>query len=78
MSVGELVATPFDSVAVPRTVVPSLNVTEPVGVPVVDELTVAVNVGCAPSALVALEVMRLIPELACVTVRVPWVTTPRL
>ena len=42
------VAPPPLSAEVPSTVVPSRNVTVPVGVPVVDELTVAVKVTDCP------------------------------
>jgi hypothetical protein len=43
------VAFPLLSVRVPKIVVPFLNVTVPVGVPVVDDLTVAVNVTEVPT-----------------------------
>jgi len=42
------VATPADSVPVPNVVVPSLNVTVPVGAAPVDGVTVAVKVTDAP------------------------------
>ena len=47
------VATPFDIVAVPSTVEPSLNVTVPVGVPLVVEVTVAVRVATSPEVIAA-------------------------
>ena len=43
------VATPPLMVEAPSVIVPSLKVTVPVGVPVVDELTVAVNVTACPT-----------------------------
>ena len=42
------VALPVDSVTVPNTTVPSLNVAEPMGVPVVEGFTVAVKVTAVP------------------------------
>ena len=78
----ESVATPPDSVPVPRVAVPSLNVTVPVGVPV-PEVTVAVNVTDCPNVLgFADDVSAVVVHAAltvCVTavdVLVAWLVVP--